>query len=371
MKIRLLAMVFVPFLSFSLPLHSPTWGFSLDLPEGYEYADGDGKNRFSFAGPSGLHFDLVAYQGAYQSVEGLASDINKRLGNRGNFDLFTYHGKQAALVELDFHESKGWGLCVELAGGQSMRPSLLAALSYGPASADDLDLFHISAIDSIAPSPSARHYPGPIMEYGYIRGELKRTPLFFEGESALIRENDAEIAQILIEREFNVLKNYAATPYWQEAWVRYYRFVYRDSRDRIADAVSVLARRWRGGDRELAQKALTFVQSFKEERDTSGSDFVNLVSAVTEGRGDCDSRVMLWAIILAQADIRAAMMVSREYSHAMGLADIAGAGARFETHGTKWLVAESTAHVDIGLIAQDQSNIEAWLGVVFEKGEKS
>jgi hypothetical protein len=243
---------------------------------------------------------------------------------------------------------------------------MLAALSFGPASEEGLDLFHMSAIDSIAPSPEDRHFPGPIMEYGYNRGELKRGPLFLEGETALIRENDAEIAQALIEREFNVLKNYADTPYWQGAWVRYYRFVYRDSRDRIADAASVLARRWRGGDREFAQKALTFVQGFKYERDTAGSDFVNLVSAVTEGRGDCDSRVMLWAIILAHADIRAAMMISREYSHAMGLADIAGAGARFETHGTKWLVAESTANVDIGLIAQDQSGVEAWLGVVFE-----
>jgi hypothetical protein len=366
MKIRLLALFFVPFLSFALPLHSPTWGFSIDLPEGYEYEDGDGKNRFSFAGPGDLRFDLVAYQGTYQSVQDLAADINRRLGNRGGFDLFTYHGKQAALVELDFRDFKGWGLCVELAGGQGTQPPMLAALSYGPASADALDLFHISAIDSIAPSPEDRHYPGPIMEYGYNRGELKRLPLSLEGESALIRENDAEIAQVLIEREFNVLKNYAATPYWEEAWVRYYRFVYRDSRDRVADAASVLARRWRGADRELAQKALAFVQGFKYERHTEGSDFVNLVSAVTEGRGDCDSRVMLWAIILAQADIRAAMMVSREYSHAMGLADIAGAGARFETHGTKWLVAESTAHVDIGLIAQDQSGVDAWLGVVFE-----
>jgi hypothetical protein len=116
----------------------------------------------------------------------------------------------------------------------------------------------------------------------------------------------------------------------------------------------------------LAQKALTFVQGFKYERHLDGSDFVNLVSAVTDGRGDCDSRVMLWAIILANADIRAAIMVSRNHSHAMGLADIAGTGARFEAHGTKWLVAESTDHVDIGLIAQDISDIESWLGVIFE-----
>ncbi|MDR0377916.1 MAG: hypothetical protein LBH70_09000, partial [Spirochaetaceae bacterium] len=30
------------------PLASPTWGFSIDLPESYVYSDGDGRNRFSF-----------------------------------------------------------------------------------------------------------------------------------------------------------------------------------------------------------------------------------------------------------------------------------------------------------------------------------
>jgi hypothetical protein len=75
---------------------------------------------------------------------------------------------------------------------------------------------------------------------------------------------------------------------------------------------------------------------------------------------------MLWALILTQADIPAAMMVSREHSHAMGLVDIPGQGARFEAGGKKWLVAETTAPVDIGLIAEDVSGIESWVGVIFE-----
>ena len=154
--------------------------------------------------------------------------------------------------------------------------------------------------------------------------------------------------------------------------------MYRDSCDRIADAASKLARNWGGNagtgfaangaeaQRELAQKALNWVQNFKYERNFDGSDFVNLVSAVTEGRGDCDSRAMLWAIILAHADIRAAIMVSPLYGHAMGLADIAGTGARFEAYGTQWLVAETTANVDIGLILANQSDIESWLGIIFD-----
>jgi hypothetical protein len=97
-----------------------------------------------------------------------------------------------------------------------------------------------------------------------------------------------------------------------------------------------------------------------------GSDFVNLVSAATEGRGDCDSRALLLAILLEQANIPGAIMVSREYSHAMGLADIAGPGARFSAGGKRWLVAETTAAVKIGLIGKGSADPAKWLGVIFE-----
>ncbi|MCL2129653.1 MAG: hypothetical protein FWH35_04775, partial [Treponema sp.] len=119
-------------------------------------------------------------------------------------------------------------------------------------------------------------------------------------------------------------------------------------------------------NRDFADKALQWVQSFKYERDFMGSDFVNLVSAATEGRGDCDSRAMLWAIIMKQANIPSAIMVSRNYSHAMGLADLPGSGARFELEGQKLLVAETTTKVSIGLIGETVSEISEWLGISFE-----
>ena len=116
----------------------------------------------------------------------------------------------------------------------------------------------------------------------------------------------------------------------------------------------------------FTQKALAYVQGFKYERDFSGSDFFNLVTVLTEGRGSCDSYSMLWAIILAHADIRCGMMVSPKFGHAMGLADIEGIGARFEALGTRWLVAETTDKIDIGLIDQEMSDPAYWFGVIFE-----
>jgi hypothetical protein len=75
---------------------------------------------------------------------------------------------------------------------------------------------------------------------------------------------------------------------------------------------------------------------------------------------------MLWAIILQQANIPAAIMVSAGYGHAMGLIDIAGPGARFKWDGMQWLVAETTAAVSLGRIEQKVSDPTYWLGVIFQ-----
>jgi hypothetical protein len=370
MKRIFLLLLLVPVFVFSETLYSPTWGFFIDLPEGYDYIEGDGRDRFSFKGPSDAMFDLLVYNGRFGTIRDLVTDINRRLGNSGDADFFNYNERQAAIIRLTFGGNYGWAFCVEL--DSSANRTMLLALAYCRQDSDALELLHISALDSICPSIAERYYPGPVIEYSYPRGEMKPVVLA-GGISALIRENDAEAAQALIEREFTILQLYANSQYWQDAWARYYRLVYRDSYDRITNPVFALARNWGGYNantvekkKDFAQRALYFVQGFEYKRDVNGSDFVNLVSAVTERTGDCDSRSMLWAIILSHVDIRAAMMVSPQYDHAMGLADIEGNGARFEHSGTKWLVAETTANVDIGLIDKEQSDPRYWFGVIFE-----
>jgi len=352
------------------PLHSTTWGFRLDLPEGYEYVEGNNQDRYSFQGPNKAMFDLVVYNGTYQDVEQMANDIKRRLGSSGETALFEYEGKTAALLDLHFRDFSGWGLCMELAkNAAGSKTPFLCALAYSPSSGADMDLFHISALDSIAPSDLEARRPGPVMEFGYPRGETVETPIKGTTISALLRENDAEAAQALVDREFALLRHYEKAPNWQQAWIRFYRAIYRDAWDRVAAAAFRLEREWNSDqgldNRAFAEKALAFVQGFTYDRDLEGSDFVNLVTAISEGRGDCDSRAMLWAMILDQADIPAAMMVSRSHSHAMGLADIPGGGARFESGGKKWLVAETTDKVGIGLISAGMSDIESWLGVIF------
>jgi hypothetical protein len=202
---------------------------------------------------------------------------------------------------------------------------------------------------------------------------------------AFFAEGDAEAAQGLVDREFQVLRYFEESPQWQEAWRRFYRMIYRDSWERVAHAAFLLERSWAAETLlsetllpettpalpaapaiRLASRALSYIQDFSYERNLMGSDFVNLVSALTEGRGDCDSRALLWAVILAQANINTGIMVSREYSHAMGIADIEGQGARFPFAGKQYLVAETTTKVELGLIAQNMSEIAKWMGITFE-----
>jgi hypothetical protein len=395
------------------PLYSPTWGFHLDLPEGYEFSDGDGKSRFSFRSGFGTFLDLAVYT-RRTSVEALAEEVEQKLSGRGERHAYDYNGKKAVLSQISFPDPQkrgsmlfGWGLYVELTAPENNAGAapMLFALAYGPRG-DAFQSLHLSVLDSIAAAEADRLLPGPVTEFSYPPGEWKRRPLAGTEQEAWFREGDAEAAQALVDREFAVLRRYVNSPLWQEAWKRFYRAIYRDSFDRLKDAAFVLERTWAvenggpgtpavglpaagspdarrpasnpAGDvlgkrsdeaRAFAEKALDWVQGFTYERDLMGSDFVNLVSAVQEGRGDCDSRAMLWAIILEQTAVPSAIMVSREFGHAMGLADVEGTGARFRfregNREYRWLVAETTARVGIGRIGENISEITKWLGITF------
>ncbi|MDR1596425.1 MAG: hypothetical protein LBR99_01845 [Treponema sp.] len=381
--------------SYGEPLKSSSWGFRIDLPEEYEYISGDNRDRFSFRTSEGAKFDLAVYPpargAAFPSIEALAEDIKKRLNSAGETTVFEYRNKKAVLLRLEFSISEapsrgnraqdvrlsGWGLCMELESQTAGTP-MLAALAYGDAEKAELQNFALSALDSLAPLEGDQRYPGPITEFSYPRGKRVRVSPFGLQLEAFACENDPQGAQALVDREFEVLQHSAGKPNWKEAWTRFYRAIYRDSFSRLSDIAFALERHWAldpistpvtgSGDQAppgLAEKALAWVQTFSYERDFLGSDFVNLVTAAIEGRGDCDSRAMLWAIIIDQANIPGAIMVSSDYSHAMGLIDIPGPGARFDWAGKRWLVAETTAKVSLGLISQKVSDPAHWLGIIF------
>jgi hypothetical protein len=357
----------------------------IDLPEEFYYAGGDGRNSFAFACDAGASLTLRAYaRGAYPSVQKLAEDIKARLNSGGDIDYFVYNDKKAAVIELEMivagERLSGWGLCVSLNEDESNSP-FLAALAYGPGDEAELSSLCLSCLNSIVPTSAERRYPGPIAMYAYPRDTMVQKTIAGTSSAALVGSNDEEAAQATVDREFAVLRRYANSPQWKEAWIRFYRAIFRDSYERLAGTAFAFERDWYSGTQagraegednawDFAQYVLAWIQGFSYERDLLGSDFVNVVSAALEGRGDCDSRSMLWAIMLERNNIAAAMMVSREYSHAMGLVLLDGPGAgpkaSFQLGDYNWVVAETTANVDLGLIGANVSDPALWLGIPFD-----
>lgn len=361
------------------PISSPTWGFAVDLPEGFQLAGGDRRNRFSFHdAASGASVDMVAYDaGRYASPKALLEDAGKRLLAKAEPSDFDYRGRKAAISTLSFTApfgpAQGWALAVELGQDETAAKPLLLMIAYGKAGAKGVEARCLSALDSLAPRFQDRSAPGPVSVFAYPpRGKREvEIAVGAAKTTALIDESDAEAAKALVDREFGILQGYAKERNWKEAWARFYRAIWRDSYQRLANVAFAVERAVSASEsgeatpRAIAEGALSWVQGFAYERDLMGSDFVDLVSAAEERRGDCDSRALLWAIIVQHSNMDAILMVSREYAHAMAAVKTAGDGARFSFGGADWIVAETTAKVKLGMIGKNVSDPAKWLGIDF------
>ena len=89
--------------------------------------------------------------------------------------------------------------------------------------------------------------------------------------------------------------------------------------------------------------------------------------AAISGKGsDCDSRSMLISILLNYAGLDTAILISREYSHAVVVTDIPAPGQTYTMeNGREYLFGETTAKVTWGMIAQNQADRTKWIPVCF------
>lgn len=389
-------------------------GFAMDLPEGFEFIEGDGSTRYSFGSPDGaVRVDVAVYPSTrFVSAQAGAADSMRRISGHGDFMTFPYSGADAALGEMDIGSDsdalKGLGLFINdvapPAGGEDpATPYDLVVLAYAPAAA--YAQYHdviVSCVDGFSANYGRRAVPGPVgSAIRYTLGPAKPVSVTLRFGAASVRSSwvpaEAEVAQELVEREYRVLSAYAQAPELIDAAVaRFYRMIYRDaapSLDRLALDMSMAweTGAWAGkaapatlldaskagatgprfgtsaNPRAYAEALLAWVQTFVYERNPEGSDVVNPISAAFQGRGDCDSRALAMAILLRREDIDAIMMVSLKHEHALAGIDAPGTGARFPFQDKRWLVAETTAKVGIGMIDAGQADPADWIGVAFPR----
>lgn len=356
-------------------------GFFVDMPSGFQLKDSDNKSRYSFVDPQDLmEFDIAAYEaGRFSGVQDMAGQLLAKLGSKGETTAYNYQGRKAILAELGFAPSgqaqKGYALFIEgrkpSTGRGSTKESDYLLLAYAPAAKFEAYAdFILSCLDAFSIDQAARRSPGPVSQFTLdwpSKEDKEKRVVLPTGFSASLPWSDEEAQQEAdtIGREYRVLSAYAgADGLWQDAWARFYRMAYRESAPRLDRLSLEVSRLVPSGDRtEAARRVLAWVQGFQYERDEKGADFVPPLVSAYEGRGDCDSRAVVAAIVLERLGIDSILMVSQAYSHAILGVDVEGGGQRFAFNGKKYLVGETTAKVGLGMIAADQADWSKWMGI--------
>lgn len=377
-------------------------GFFIDLPEGFDLAGGDGESSFTFLSlDQSVVAEIQVAPGArYPTARSAWDSVAKKLATAGSPYAYRYANRDALLAEVSF------------GSGTSSFKGLLFVLDGPSADAEAYDLTLLvyslagdygatkdviaSALDGFSADAAHRAAPGPLgtrarAQLGKARST--RVNLSF-GRASLVLDWDPRegaVAQDTTEREYRVLAPYGAVPELVDAAVkRFYRMVWRDCAPSLDRLALELAHAWSSGawagpggqaprkadslspshgtaadPRAYAAALLNWTQNWTYQRNPQGSDVVNPLSAAMEGRGDCDSRALVLAALLRREGIETLLLVSLEHQHALAAVKVPGGGARYPYRDQNWVIAETTAKVDIGLIDSSMSDIEDWLPVEF------
>lgn len=368
--------------SFSEQITDRDFGFSLDIPEGFEIADytEDGMS-YVFSHPNipvTLVMKLTEEKNAKSAAEVLNINL-KKLNASGETDSFKWNGTVCGIsnfsMSLDDNYS-GWAVSAPV----KIQDYYVILLCYAPESKKGCDQFIISTINSLSINNEYLNTPGIITSYAFPPEGSESVLLKIGGKEikTYLDKSDEEAAKFVIDLEYSVLNLYANHKMWKEAWQRYYRMIYRDNAGRlqqtaknIYDSIYPELKKSKPQDADIkyAQALLSWVQTFGYERAQSKieSDFTSLPASIKGKGSDCDSRSMLVSVLLNYTGIDTAMLISREYSHAVVVTDIPAPGQTFTMeNGREYLFGETTARVTWGMLAQDQADRTKWIPVTFD-----
>ena len=368
--------------SFSEQITDRDFGFSLDIPEGFEIADytEDGMS-YVFSHPNipvTLVMKLTEEKNAKSAAEVLNINL-KKLNASGETDSFKWNGTVCGIsyfsMSLDDNYS-GWAVSAPV----KIQDYYVILLCYAPESKKGCEQFIISTINSLSINNEYLNTPGIITSYAFPPEGSESVLLKIGGKEikTSLDKSDEEAAKFVIELEYSVLNLYANHKMWKEAWQRYYRMIYRDNAGRlqqtaknIYDSIYPELKKSKPQDADIkyAQALLSWVQTFGYERAQSKieSDFTSLPASIKGKGSDCDSRSMLVSVLLNYTGIDTAMLISREYSHAVVVTDIPAPGQTFTMeNGREYLFGETTARVTWGMLAQDQADRTKWIPVTFD-----
>ena len=357
---------------FSYEVYVEEQNIFLDIPETW-YALEVRTGKTTIADPTDTAFFIVRKYGNEKgsTLSELYANVMDELGAQGEAAEFYYKKNPSYFAEINFQSEgfdfTGFGLFIK-------EPEI----SYVLLAFSDIENIQyytdylLSIMDSFMETEDDFLNPGPVSMFmsslSSDAGEKKE--IFINDKKFYYMYSPLEIdtAQWVAEREMRVLESYTGSEYMIDAWKRSYRMIYRDSFKLTRNMYTQLAANIipeDSSDLEIAVLLLKWLQTFDYSRTGDIADFQNPAACLINNEGDCDSLAMLYIMLLKRFGIDSVLFISHVYSHAMaGVAvDVNGASMNFE--GTRFVVAEMTADVDIGLIDQEFSDINGWITVDF------
>lgn len=369
--------------SFSEQITDRDFDFSLDIPEGFEIADytEDGMS-YVFSHPNipvTLVMKLTEEKNAKSAAEVLNKNL-KKLNASGETDSLKWNGTVCGISNFSMSledNYSGWAVSAPV----KIQDYYVILLCYAPESKKGCEQFIISTINSLSINNEYLNTPGIITSYAFPPEGSESVLLKIGGKEikTSLDKSDEEAAKFVIDLEYSVLNLYANHKMWKEAWQRYYRMIYRDNAGRLQQTAKNIydyiypelkKSKPQDADIKYAQALLSWVQTFGYERAQSKieSDFTSLPASIKGKGSDCDSRSMLVSVLLNYTGIDTAMLISREYSHAVVVTDIPAPGQTFTMEdGREYLMGETTAKVTWGTIAANHADRTKWMCVSFDE----
>lgn len=357
------------------------YGYSLDLPEGYEIKDysEDGMSYF-FQHPNiPVSLILKVVRDEKTGSNGVLKNQMNKLKAKTDIDNFKWNktdcsiGKFSMILDQPY---AGWAVCAPL----ETKDFFVSLICYAPEEKEPAcEQFIFSTMNSLSTDIKNYNTPGIIVSYAFPKEGSKQITLNINGTKvySFMDKSDEEASQWVVDMEYSVLTLYGKHNMWKEAWQRYYRMIYRDSFGRlenvcgdIYDALWFNTKSKNPDNPEIAyaQELLSWVQSFDYFRGekSSDSDFTSLPKAFAGTGNDCDSRSLMICMLLKSIGIETIMIFSPQYSHAMVCTLINAPGQTFKLPDTKleFLMGETTAPVTWGMIAQEHSDRSKWIEVL-------
>ena len=364
---------------FAEPVIDQTFGYTLDIPEGYELSATTNDNLSLAFNHKNLPVTLAVK--IYESTEDAFTVLQtalEKIGSKDKAGSFEWNNKLCAISKTSFEladgqEFGGWALCAPT----KLEGYFLTLLCYAPKSiSEKCNYFIMSTLNSLQIGDEKTR--GIVTEFAYPKQGKQDIQLVIDGKKikTSIDKSDAEAAEFVVNIEFAVLTMYANHPQKMEAWKRYYRLIYRDSYARLSHvsndiykalSADIKTKSPKNVELGYAQALLSWVQTFdyKRAKVKTNSDFTPLPAILTGEGSDCDSRSMLVSLLLNAKDIPSVLLLSPSFSHAMAGTEIKAPGQTFTDPESKkeYLMGETTAKVTWGTIAQDHADKSKWFAI--------